>query len=104
MDVPRARLPSVVPLLVVRWGLLGSTSPEQVRASCWAAYQGSLWPVHVISSQPEQTSFVLKNACLPVTAEACFWRKSYENDDGKFIYGTWTSLVSNLDWLWSWRP
>lgn len=67
-------------------------------------FQGSLWPVHVISSQPEQTSFVLKNACLPVTAEACFCRKSYENDDGKFIYGTWTSLVSNLDWLWSWRP
>lgn len=51
--------------------LLGSTSPEQVCLSC-CCFQGSLWPVHVISSQPEQTSFVLKNACLPVTAEAVF--------------------------------
>ena len=87
MDSPRARLPSVVPLLVTCWGLPGTTPPEQVRASCWAAYQ-SLWPIHVISLPPEQTSFVLKNACLPVAAMACFWRKCHENEDGKFIYGT----------------
>lgn len=74
-DVPGARLPFVGPLPVTCWGIFLAVHHLNRCMPLLDCLSGSLRHIHVISSQPENASFVLKNACLPVAAAAQFWEK-----------------------------